>query len=508
MNTSIRFVFSAALLALVFPANADFSFHGLGDLPGGTFSSYANAASSDATVVVGHSQSTNGIEAFRWTSAGMVGLGALAGGPFHSSATGTNTDGSVVVGGSNSGLGAQAFIWTQFGGMMGIGDLPGGAFSSSATGVSGDGSIVVGGGTSADGPEAFKWTEADGIVGLGDLTGGSFYSYATAISTDGNVIVGYSSSANGFEAFRITGSGNMTGLGDLTGGGFSSSANAVSADGSTIVGQGTSASGPQAFTWTQSGGMVGLGDLAGGSFFSSATGVSADGAVVVGSSSGANGTEAFVWSSTLGMVSLKDYLIAHGVGGLTDWTLNQANGISGDGRTIFGYGTNPSGNVEAWTATVDVPRSVRVSAFSMFRGIVLSGGLTQLINSDDMWIVMRPGVVLSNSEAPIQLIVEATSPSSTLTQLTFQVESHADRLNLGQFISLYDFQAGAWVAVDTHNLTTGDQTVMVHIASNAARFLQPTTHLLRTRLAYRTVAPIFSYPWRISVDQTIWMIVP
>jgi len=56
---------------------------GLGDLPGGSFSSYADGVSANGSVVVGYGNSANGNEAFRWTQGtGMVGLGDLSGGIF------------------------------------------------------------------------------------------------------------------------------------------------------------------------------------------------------------------------------------------------------------------------------------------------------------------------------------------------------------------------------------------------------------------------------------------
>ena len=58
------------------------SFRGLGDLPGGTFLSYAAGVSDGGSVVTGVGTSSSGEEAFRWTpAAGMVGLGnTVAGG--------------------------------------------------------------------------------------------------------------------------------------------------------------------------------------------------------------------------------------------------------------------------------------------------------------------------------------------------------------------------------------------------------------------------------------------
>jgi probable HAF family extracellular repeat protein len=104
--------------------------------------------------------------------------------------------------------------------------------------------------------------------------------------------------------------------------------------------------------------MVGLGDLDGGDFYSVARGVSANGSVVVGDSTSASGTEAFRWTSEDGMQSVASILTAAGVD-LTGWTLSIAYGVSADGYTIVGSGTNPDGNTEAWIATLntffDVP---------------------------------------------------------------------------------------------------------------------------------------------------------
>ena len=339
-------IFSAAAAAPVMTVD----FMGLGDLPGGSFSSSAYGISADGTVAVGTSNSSLN-EAFRWTSGGGIeGLGNLG---YSSISWGVSADGGVVVGYSNySGSADQAFNWTSGGGMTGLGFLSGDGVSR-ATDVSADGSVVVGLSATDDfssDDEAFRWTSGGGMVGLGDLPGGGVFSRALAVSDDGNVVVGWSSSTNGFEAFMWTSGGGMVGLGDLAGGAFSSSASDISADGSTVVGQSQSALGNEAMMWTSGGGMVGLGDLDGGGYSSRARATSADGSVVVGVGNSAAGDEAFIWDETNGMQSLKVLLERQGLD-LTGWVLREATGISSDGTTIVGWGTNPDGNGEAWLAT-------------------------------------------------------------------------------------------------------------------------------------------------------------
>jgi len=99
--------------------------------------------------------------------------------------------------------------------------------------------------------------------------------------------------------------------------------------------------------------FTGLGDLPegifSGSFNSYARGVSSDGSVVVGHGSTALGIEAFIWDATNGMRNLRTVLVDAGLN-LTGWTLQEAKGVSADGLTIVGYGTNPKGDTEAWVA--------------------------------------------------------------------------------------------------------------------------------------------------------------
>ena len=62
-------------------------------------------------------------------------------------------------------------------------------------------------------------------------------------------------------------------------------------------------------------------------------------------------------------------LIAGGATGLTGWTLNQATGVSADGRSIVGFGRNPAGNTEAWLAAIPEPSSLLLLAGAAAAGI-------------------------------------------------------------------------------------------------------------------------------------------
>lgn len=341
---------SSLVIAPIAAHSATFS--GLGGL-GSPITSFAFDVSADGSTAVGRNV-TPAAQAFTWKSAtGMQGIGDLPGGLFSSVANAASGDGSVVVGeGANAFFSTEAFRWDATNGMTGLGYLSG-ATTSRANGISSDGTKVVGQ-TGGGRNEAFVWDATNGMQGLGDLPGGSVSSIASDISADGSTIVGRGTSGSGVEAFVWDSTNGMQGLGDLPGGAYSSFASGVSANGSVVVGRGTSASGGEAMIWDAVNGLRGMGDLAGGRFLSQFNDVSANGSIVVGKGNGASGERAVIWDATNGMQELSVFLTALGLD-LTGWTLSDAAAISDDGLTIVGTGTNPNGLTEGWIAVIPEP---------------------------------------------------------------------------------------------------------------------------------------------------------
>lgn len=301
----------------------------LGTLPyPGIGVSDAYGISGDGRTIVGSSLSTTSstpaVQAMRHVNGSMQGLGDLPGGVFSSGARAVNANGSVIVGyGSGNGQFATAARWAN-GSIQPLGDLPGGNVSSDARGVSGDGTIVVGSSNSANGDEAFRWTAGGGMQGLGDLPGGVFSSMAYAISADGSTIVGKGATeGQGYQAFRYTTGGGMVALGDLPFGSEYSVAYAVSADGSVIVGSGEGPNFTDQATLWDAGGIHKIQDILVNDYglnlagweLTRATGISADGRTIVGTGKHSFITEA--WIATIPEPGTAAGLVVAGLFALT-----------------------------------------------------------------------------------------------------------------------------------------------------------------------------------------------
>lgn len=363
--TSVRYS-AAVAAATVFAASAMAgpSVQGLGFLLGHT-SSYATGVSDDGRYASITAVSIGGsFQAARWSrDMGAVdGLGTVFGEIAASS--GISADGSVVVG-YDDGVLRRATRWTSAGPQT-LGTLPGG-INSQANGVSRDGRVIVGSSDDGSRVHAMRWTESGGMQSLG-IVPGAAGSEARGASADGSVIVGVSLGAQE-NAFRWTEDGGMQLLGVLPGESFSV-ANAVSADGLTVVGGSSpeaSLTGP-ALRWTADTGLQSLGSIPHGGG-STARAVSADGRVIVGQAYSFTLTDevAFVWTPESGMRALPDVLDELGID-YSGWRLRDATGVTGDGRTIVGYGYDSLGRTQAWMVTIPAPGGALVLILAAWPG--------------------------------------------------------------------------------------------------------------------------------------------
>lgn len=182
-----------------------------------------------------------------------------------------------------------------------------------------------------------------------------------------------------------------------------------------------------------------------------------------------------------------------------------------DGSTVGAYlqiavNVNDPNNFGKSTMT-DIqinPLPTNPSAYSIFRGSLVSGTLNSLLESDDDYLVVRNGPVALPSEAPITIIFDGTSTATNPSFLRFMVENKVSINNLTQQIDLYNWTTNAFVQLDSRSASTTDQTVTVSGAPGT--YIQTGTKAVRARLRVRPSGPLFTNNWRTSVDRAVWFI--
>lgn len=182
--------------------------------------------------------------------------------------------------------------------------------------------------------------------------------------------------------------------------------------------------------------------------------------------------------------------------------------ISDNGGANIVYPATFTGGQDVYFVRVpqSVAQTVNPSTFSLFRGQLVSGQLSDLFNVDANYVTAKAGLTLNGSEAPLQYVIEGTAPSSTATALSFTCVSKASATALQQEISLFNFQTNAYELVDTRLTTLADQTVTYNATGSLGRFIG-SGNAIRARVAVRQVGPVATQ-WTHSLNQTVWSVTP
>lgn len=333
---------------------------GIGDLPGGPTASRCLGVSRDGHMVVGVSANAGQPWSPRWVPVQWVdgtlsALGALPGGTTSGAAYAINNSG-LWVGYSNSSQGDQACSGLLGNDPTGLGGTTaGGTHGSSAACVTDDGTTIAGYEETVPGTVVACLWNSGTIRPL--ITDPNVSSNAKGMTPDAGVVVGDIDVTDGVVACYWDSSRSLHLLTDLPGGfGTDSTANAISADGTMIVGRATDATGTKAVAWDLAGNLTVLGSglLPNNQTSTEAYAVNRDGTCVVGRTVRDGGQVAFLWTPADGMRVLSDVLGTRGIDA-TGWTLVRATGISDDGLTIVGYGTNPTGDPEGFVVYLGTP---------------------------------------------------------------------------------------------------------------------------------------------------------
>ncbi len=304
--------------------------------------------SADGTTVVGIAGG-----GFVWTdTSGATSIGGME-------AFAVSGDGSVVCGTMQDGAGIEMpGIWTAVSGWTGLGGLPGqqpaGGSHGSGYDISADGSVAVGlAWLTSFKARGFRWESTTGMVELPQS--GPNSSRASAVSGDGLLIGGWDEATNGSRRAVLWDSNGNQNFILATGGSLGAGeVNAINNTGSVAVGQ----TGQKAFRWTSNGAVLNLDKPAGATGSQSywALGTSDDGSVIVGGGGSffSGGMKAWIWTEGTGTITLENLVALLGVSippSAGPSPLENATGISADGRRICGWGSFPLS--QSWV--IDLP---------------------------------------------------------------------------------------------------------------------------------------------------------
>ena len=159
---------------------------------------------------------------------------------------------------------------------------------------------------------------------------------------------------------------------------------------------------------------------------------------------------------------------------------------------------------------VDCSTPVVPLASKMLDGFQAGGSLSDVNESDDVYLEIDPNPTANPFKQKIDMIVLQEGVTPTPTSFSIRLESKMSGGPSGdviQSIELRDQTTSVFEEVDSRPAATGDTVVEVELSGDLSRFVSPLTGEVVARVIYKTESfsgePFF---WSVDVDQMVWLI--
>lgn len=166
-------------------------------------------------------------------------------------------------------------------------------------------------------------------------------------------------------------------------------------------------------------------------------------------------------------------------------------------------GTNIVGTPGACSGELTFP----ADSVTLFRGVAFGGTESDTFTSNDVAAMYRPGFVLNDTEAPVWLIFDGTSPNAAPSGLDLSLEAQAGTPGLTATLEAFNWTTNSYDVVDTTDATFNvDSVVTVNLTAGIPDYVQGGSSAVRARAGWRQTGFIINFPWVISVDQLAWTV--
>ncbi len=150
---------------------------------------------------------------------------------------------------------------------------------------------------------------------------------------------------------------------------------------------------------------------------------------------------------------------------------------------------------------------VNANQYTVFRGLHVSGDLSDSFESDDSYLKFNPGFTINSAEAPVWLIFDASLPSDSPASLEIVMESTAGTPGLTHTLEAWNWTSAVYDVVDVSTASFNDDVVVtVSLSSAISDYAQAETGAVRTRVGWRKTGFTINYPWEVRLDQMAWIV--
>lgn len=146
------------------------------------------------------------------------------------------------------------------------------------------------------------------------------------------------------------------------------------------------------------------------------------------------------------------------------------------------------------------------ASFTISPGTPMGGSLSDLWDSDNLYVAAGAGIVLVPTQHPLRMVITSTAVSTNATRVALELESKATSGSIQQLVEFWNYQTNSWELGDIRQMSTSDLTLEIVATGNPTHYIHQTTREVRARMSCRPTSPLLAFPWRASWDRAVWKI--
>lgn len=152
---------------------------------------------------------------------------------------------------------------------------------------------------------------------------------------------------------------------------------------------------------------------------------------------------------------------------------------------------------------LDVSGVVQANSFSVEDGTLVSGGLPELVDSDDSDLTLRRSFGGTRTEFQVKGESPVESPSSF--EISFEGSVTMRGNVVTQTVELFDYDTSEWEVVDSRRARRFDRLVELSLDGELSRFVEAKTRCVEARISYDAAS---TRTFSSNTDQFVWTIFP
>ncbi len=145
--------------------------------------------------------------------------------------------------------------------------------------------------------------------------------------------------------------------------------------------------------------------------------------------------------------------------------------------------------------------TVRADSITIFRGILVSGVLSDTFENDGNRMRFNPGFTINSAEAPVWLIFDGNAGTGA-TSIEVEVDSQAGTPNLAYTVELFNWNTNLYDIIGVTGESFGSDTTETFPGIVANHI--DVGGEVRSRIGWRRIGFLLNYPWEVRLDRFVW----